>query len=853
MSDDWYVLKGQKTLGPLTEVEVRHVLEKGRIDPETPIRRGPNGPWTPAAQALANNQAGPKPEPTGKRPSITVIAGVAAIVVVVAGSWIGFSRRHARVAVARQTAAPVAIEDEAAPAEVGHEDAPGIAEAPSREKAINATQIATAKPPVKPAPTREIPTVPRAVAPSADVHQSLTAARPLPPAPPATVHPMTPDNKAPVAHDRATPKNATAPHSTRPHSTAPHSTTPARTEVASIAAPLKGAQSPAKARGAASSPKLPTIKVAPVVLAKAPATKDDLAALESTALRSATAKDALAFYQLFQATRAIAPEAADLFRANRDVWEQRAGQDLVRLGGQWVAPADAAKARQDAAQLVQQAYELTKAMNFDEARRTLETASRVDPSSIAADFSVGILTSLAPAKFRSSLSASRHFAAVLARSPGYLPALNNLAIAEIREEKYAEAIEHLREAAEHTPVPEEVVQNLSRFLSETQISRIHPPQPALAAATELYARVAASKAGLASADRPKHGWRYLPLVLPTDEHDGLASLIAAESEPTAIVQGTGIVVAPHYLLTCRHVVDDWLLGRADRIEVVDPRDLRQERRLAAVCVAVDEADDLCLLKCDGLNVPPLALAESLPSRGTETLLLDLSEASASGAGWKVTQGLVTAVPGEVPRVAVPRGLDFSRLLWSDAVAGHRANGGALCDAHGNIIAIQATSFAPAADAQGHDDRHAKYAGGIPASLAQAFVRSSLPAYSHVSQGGPILSWSEVRGKVSPSLVSVVVGYRKVVMAMSKPDPLDLKQSLRQAEGLYDDHCCTVCNGRARVLCRAPGCKFAPLHDEHVPHDPNAPKPSLRHRCPTCLGTGYVRCPHCSIGIDPLLR
>jgi hypothetical protein len=63
----------------------------------------------------------------------------------------------------------------------------------------------------------------------------------------------------------------------------------------------------------------------------------------------------------------------------------------------------------------------------------------------------------------------------------------------------------------------------------------------------------------------------------------------------------------------------------------------------------------------------------------------------------------------------------------------------------------------------------------------------------------------------------------------------------------------VCNGRARVLCRAPGCKFAPLHDEHVPHDPNAPKPSLRHRCPTCLGTGYVRCPHCSIGIDPLLR
>ncbi len=623
---------------------------------------------------------------------------------------------------------------------------------------------------------------------------------------------------------------------------------PPHAEAASKSSPQKNV----KPADLASKPKAPIVKIAPDVVPHAPATQADLTALESTAVRSSTAKDALALYQQFRATRAIAP-AADLFNANLQVWEVRADQGLVRLGDQWVAAAVAAKARQEAAQLVQQAYDLTKALNFDEARRTLEAASRVDPNSIAADFSVGILTSISPAKFRSPLTAKRHFEAVLERSPGYLPALNNLALAEIREEKYAEAVGHLREAAEHTPVPEEVVQNVARFLSETQIGRIHPGPPVVAEATELYSRVAATKAGVASADRPKHGWRYLPFVLPQAEREELARLELPEVEPTAIVQGTGLVVAPHYVLTCRHVVDDFLLGRADRIEIVDPKDLRQERRLSAVCVAVDEADDLCLLKCDVLNVPPLALAESLSPRGTETLLLDLSEASASGAGWKVTQGLVTAVPGDVARVAVPRGIDFSRLLWSDAVAGHHANGGALCDDHANIIAIQSTSVGSEADARGHDASHAKYAGGVPASLARAFVRSSLPAFAHASLGGPALSWSEVRGKVGPSLVSVVAGYRKVVMMMSKPDELDLKQSLRLAEGLYDDHCCTVCNGRARVLCRAPGCKFAPLHDEHVPHDPNAPKPSLRHRCPTCLGTGYVRCPHCSIGIDPLLR
>jgi tetratricopeptide (TPR) repeat protein len=801
MSDDWYVRKGHKTLGPLTEVEVRHVLESGRIDPETLVRQGLNGPWTPAGQALTGKKGPIPPAPSKKKQRIAIAAAGLALVLA-AGLWVAFRGGHREV--------PLAVAHADVPLGDEPDEAPAVAAAAAPADATKSSAVASTKPTVITTPPAiEIAPIGSAAVPPVSARQSLIAAHPSPEQP---------------------------------------SLAPPHAEAASKSSPQKNV----KPADLASKPKAPIVKIAPDVVPHAPATQADLTALESTAVRSSTAKDALALYQQFRATRAIAP-AADLFNANLQVWEVRADQGLVRLGDQWVAAAVAAKARQEAAQLVQQAYDLTKALNFDEARRTLEAASRVDPNSIAADFSVGILTSISPAKFRSPLTAKRHFEAVLERSPGYLPALNNLALAEIREEKYAEAVGHLREAAEHTPVPEEVVQNVARFLSETQIGRIHPGPPVVAEATELYSRVAATKAGVASADRPKHGWRYLPFVLPQAEREELARLELPEVEPTAIVQGTGLVVAPHYVLTCRHVVDDFLLGRADRIEIVDPKDLRQERRLSAVCVAVDEADDLCLLKCDVLNVPPLALAESLSPRGTETLLLDLSEASASGAGWKVTQGLVTAVPGDVARVAVPRGIDFSRLLWSDAVAGHHANGGALCDDHANIIAIQSTSVGSEADARGHDASHAKYAGGVPASLARAFVRSSLPAFAHASLGGPALSWSEVRGKVGPSLVSVVAGYRKVVMMMSKPDELDLKQSLRLAEGLYDDHCCTVCNGRARVLCRAPGCKFAPLHDEHVPHDPNAPKPSLRHRCPTCLGTGYVRCPHCSIGIDPLLR
>jgi len=571
-----------------------------------------------------------------------------------------------------------------------------------------------------------------------------------------------------------------------------------------------------------------------------------------------TAKDALALYQFFGATRDISPAADQFFKANLQAWEVRASQGLVRLGEHWVAATYASKAQQVSVQLILQAIEMIKAFSFDEAHRRLELASRYDQNSITADFTAGLLSSISPAKVRSPLTAAKHFEIVLRRSPGYLPALNNLAIAEIHNEKYAEAVGHLREAADRSPVPEEVTQNVARFISEAQLGRIHPTQPVLTEATELYARIASSKERAEAAERPKHGWRYLPLVLPKDEREGLSRLESPAAESATVVQGTGLVIEPHYVLTCRHVIDDPTLGRAEKIELIDPTDSSHERRLPSTCVAVDEADDLCLLKCDGLKVPPIALAEALPPRGSEVLLLDLLLEGRSGLEFKTAHSLVTALPGQVPHVGGPKWLDFSHQLWCDAAGGHRANGGALCDDRGNVLAISSTLYTAGADMSIKDAANPTYAGSVPASTARAFVRGSLPAFAHPQLGGPALTWSEVRGKVRPSLVQVATGYRKVVMTIpGKTDASGLNYGSKAAvEDIYDDHCCTVCNGRARVLCRAPGCPFARLHDERLANDPsvtNAPKPSARHTCPSCLGTGYVRCPHCSIGIDPLLR
>jgi hypothetical protein len=55
MSDDWYIYKSNKAQGPLSESQVRGALAAGRIKPDTPLRRGLSGPWTPAERALAES------------------------------------------------------------------------------------------------------------------------------------------------------------------------------------------------------------------------------------------------------------------------------------------------------------------------------------------------------------------------------------------------------------------------------------------------------------------------------------------------------------------------------------------------------------------------------------------------------------------------------------------------------------------------------------------------------------------------------------------------------------------------------------------------------------------------------
>jgi serine/threonine protein kinase/Flp pilus assembly protein TadD len=279
---------------------------------------------------------------------------------------------------------------------------------------------------------------------------------------------------------------------------------------------------PQQAPAGAPKPSRPMKNPAPVVVQKVPAQNSDLTTLETLAGSCLTANEALALYNRFNATRTMSTEQEEKYKASVRVWEDRSEQNLARLGEKWIPAEAAASAHKEAVGLVAQAFEMIKIPDFKEARKTLETANRIDPNSIAADFTLGLLNSITPTELRSPQTAANNFQVVLQRVPGYVPALNNLAIAELRQKKFADAVRNLRKAAERSPQSKEVTQNLARFISEANLGRIRPSKSALAEATRLYAKLVPSKQG--TSPERKVGWQFMPFVSSNGERVILPNL-----------------------------------------------------------------------------------------------------------------------------------------------------------------------------------------------------------------------------------------------------------------------------------------------------------------------------------------
>lgn len=149
-------------------------------------------------------------------------------------------------------------------------------------------------------------------------------------------------------------------------------------------------------------------------------------------------------------------------------------------------------------------------------------------------------------------------------------------------------------------------------------------------------------------------------------------------------QGSGVLVSPDgYVLTNHHVV-----ASANDIQIV----LWDGRVTPARVVGSDRDTDLAVLKVDGSNLPHMALAAESPPRVGDVAL---AIGNPFGLGQTVTQGIVSglarsqALLGGGENVQSFPAVDF---IQTDAAINAGNSGGALVDAHGELIGINTFVF-----------------------------------------------------------------------------------------------------------------------------------------------------------------
>lgn len=175
--------------------------------------------------------------------------------------------------------------------------------------------------------------------------------------------------------------------------------------------------------------------------------------------------------------------------------------------------------------------------------------------------------------------------------------------------------------------------------------------------------------------------------------------------------GSGVVVGPDgYVLTNHHVVDG---GTAIRVDLADGR------TLSGRLVGSDPPSDLALLKVEAAGLPVLPVGDSDAVRVGDVVL---ALGNPLGVGQTVTMGIISA-KGRATGVGDGSYEDF---LQTDAPINHGNSGGALVDARGALIGINAQILSTS-------DGNIGIGFAIPMKMAQHVVEA-LRARGYVSRG-----------------------------------------------------------------------------------------------------------------------
>ena len=217
--------------------------------------------------------------------------------------------------------------------------------------------------------------------------------------------------------------------------------------------------------------------------------------------------------------------------------------------------------------------------------------------------------------------------------------------------------------------------------------------------------------------------------------------------------GSGVIISTDgYIVTNNHVVED-----ADEITVK----LNDEREFKGRIIGTDPDTDLALLKIEGDDFPTLPVGDSDALKVGEWVLAVGNPFSLSST---VTAGIVSAKARDIGSSAANgQGATIQSFIQTDAAINQGNSGGALVNARGELVGINAMLYSPTGSYSG-------YGFAIPTNIMKKVV-SDLKQY----------------GTVQRALMGIRGGDFSTELQMSDEQVEDIKKradELGVTEGVY---------------------------------------------------------------------
>lgn len=561
--------------------------------------------------------------------------------------------------------------------------------------------------------------------------------------------------------------------------------------------------------------------------------------------------------------KSLTTKEIDRLQSQRSKFVDLDRQKLVKLGTKWVTPAEREASLERSEMELLQAREDLKKLDGKSAIRRLEKASDLNPEGFEADFFLAMLFSVR-GNFNPNI-AQKHFERVLDRAGDFVPALNNLALTEVKLNNFELAHRYWRRAAAIDPRNVAIRHNLARVIHEADRNLLPVPKqrfPGSAAKNrydlfvELATQLETPDDGTLSPLRPHTGWLYLPLALsepsfgrpderprlnvPSDTAIVADRQVSAELLPVLTSTGTGFAVSSDHVLTNRHVIQSDDFGPAFEVKLQCLAGAAAPHFTGRV-VAISASEDLALIHVPGLNAAPILASAEVPLRGTDIATFGYPRTSQLGTSLKMTRGIISSAPE-------PK-LEGMFLLDAEANPGN--SGGPVCDAYGRLAGVTTAVTR---------DHVGNYSLAIPAAVALNFVGLNNVEWKIAPGDVPKREWPQVDQAVSRSVFYLEVYHAAKPLQLAECLP----EKIRPVRQELEDTSCSLCSGMGSIRCRAKGCALGAVTSQDwytATFDLGNNKSfsvnrtqSRQERCDSCDGTGRLRCPGCGgSGISSDLR